>query len=224
MTKDKYSESTIKKTLRTLRRAVHMSGLNETEAGDDPIVLFEKWIAAAVEKESFEPNSMVLATASKDGHPTARTVLLKDYGPEGFVFYTNYDSRKGLVLTENPQASLVFYWGVLMRQVLIDGVVTRTGRATSEDYFHSRPRGSQLAAYVSAQSRPVKDRKVLTDAMKTAEAEFKGQEIPCPEEWGGYCLQPRRIEFWQGRPDRMHDRLCYTHRDDGTWKRERLAP
>lgn len=224
MTEDKHPERMIKKTLRTLRRAVHMSGLDEKEAGNDPILLFEKWIVAAVEKESFEPNSMVLATASKEGQPTARTVLLKDYSPEGFIFYTNYDSRKGLDLAENPVASLVFYWGVLMRQVLIDGTVTKVDRATSAEYFHSRPRGSQLAAYVSAQSQPVKDRQELTDQMKAAEKTWKGKEIPLPEEWGGYLLNPQRVEFWQGRADRMHDRLCYIKAEDGSWTLQRLAP
>lgn len=217
-------EPIIHKTLRNLRRAVNMSGLEESEAGADPIVLFEKWIEAAVAKTDREPNAMTLATSSKDGYVTARTVLLKDFGPEGFVFYTNYDSRKGDQLTENPRASLVFHWPVHMRQVLIEGTVTRLDHAASAEYFHSRPRGSQLAAYVSAQSRPVADRGELTDKMKAAEQEFAGKEVPCPPQWGGYILNPTRIEFWQGRADRMHDRLCYTRTSDGNWKLERLAP
>ncbi len=217
-------EPAIKKTLRNLRRAVNMSGLDETEAGPDPLVLFEKWLAAAIKKTDFEPNAMTLATASPDGRPTARTVLLKDFGPEGFVFYTHYASRKGDQLARNPHASLVFHWPVLMRQVLIDGTVTRTSAESSAEYFHSRPRGSQIAAYVSAQSHPVQDRAELVAKVKAAEAEFKGKEIPCPPQWGGYILLPLRIEFWQGRADRMHDRLCYTRIDDRSWKLERLAP
>ena len=218
------NEPLIKKTLRTLRRAVNQSGLDEKDAGPDPIALFEKWIVAAVEKEAFEPNAMVLATASPDGHPTARTVLLKDYGPDGFVFFTNYASRKGEQLTANPRASLVFYWGILMRQVLIDGTIARTDRQTSEEYFHSRPRGSQLAALVSAQSRPVANRAELEQLLKDAEEKYKDSEVPCPEGWGGYVLNPARIEFWQGRADRVHDRLCYTRNGEGAWKLERLAP
>jgi len=209
---------------RNLRRALNYSGLYEENISEDPLIQFEQWMKEAIEKESFEPNSMTLATASKDGTPSARTVLLKDYGPEGFVFFTNFKSRKGKDLADNPRASLVFYWGILSRQILIDGEVKKTKREVSVDYFHSRPRTSQIAAYISNQSEVIADRKQLEDQMKKVKDQFKDQEIPCPDQWGGYCLVPQRIEFWQGRPDRLHDRLCYTKTDDHHWKRERLAP
>ncbi|MCA9400397.1 MAG: pyridoxamine 5'-phosphate oxidase [Candidatus Omnitrophica bacterium] len=214
----------IKNVVRNFRRALNYKGLYEREAPAEPIELFKKWMAAAVKKELFEPNAMTLATATQDGRPTARTVLLKDFGPDGFVFYTNYHSRKGKNLEANPHASLVFYWGSLSRQVLVDGTVTRTDRRTSEEYFHSRPRGSQIAAAASEQSSVVSNRETLMDKMKEIERDYQGKEVPCPQNWGGYCLIPQRIEFWQGRPDRMHDRLCYQLQADGTWLRERLAP
>lgn len=217
-------ENPIKKVVRTLRRALNYSGLYEKDASDDPFIQFEGWMKVAVEKETFEPNAMTLATASKEGAPTARTVLLKDYSPEGFVFYTNFNSRKGQHLTGNPQASVVFYWGSLSRQVLIDGHVSQVDRQTSVDYFHSRPRGSQIAAYVSNQSQAVESRQELETKAKEVKEQFKDQEIPCPENWGGFCLAPSRIEFWQGRPDRLHDRLCYTKIAPSAWQRERLAP
>lgn len=213
-----------KKVIRTLRRALNYKGLNEKDTPQDPFVFFDQWINQAISKESFEPNAMTLATASKEGKPSARTVLLKDYGPQGFIFYTNYESRKGDDLSANPQASLVFYWGSLSRQVLIDGKVEKVKREDSIAYFHSRPRSSQIAAYVSAQSHAVPDRNFLEDRMKAAAKEFKNTAIPCPIHWGGYRLKPDRIEFWQGRTDRLHDRLCYTHQSNGSWRRERLAP
>lgn len=214
----------LKDTLRNLRRALNYSGLKEKDAAEDPFAQFEVWMKAAVEKEAFEPNAMTLATASKDGFPTARIVLLKDYGPEGFVFYTNFKSRKGENLGENPRASLVFYWASLSRQVLIDGRVERISRETSVEYFHSRPRGSQIAALASAQSRPLRDRDELTEEIKRVKEKYADREIPCPEHWGGFTLLPSRVEFWQGRPDRTHDRLCYTQTPENTWTRQRLAP
>jgi len=214
----------LKNVIRDLRRALNYRGLYEKDAAADPLVQFESWLKDAVDKEQFEPNAMTLATASADGRPSARTVLLKDFGPGGFVFYTNYTSRKGDQLTANPQASLVFYWASLSRQVIIDGTVEKTGRAESEEYFHSRPRGSQIAACASAQSRPVNGREELETKAKGLTAQYKGAEIPCPDNWGGYRLIPSRIEFWQGRPDRLHDRLAYRRNADQTWTRERLAP
>ena len=213
----------IKQVVRNLRRALNYAGLYEKDVCADPFEQFEGWMKDAVKKEAFEPNAMTLATASKDGKPTARTVLLKDYSPEGFTFYTNFSSRKGQNLIDNPQASLVFYWASLSRQVLIDGTIVKTDRQNSEDYFHSRPRGSQIAAFISEQSSVVKDRTQLEDKVKEIEEKYKDQEIPCPENWGGFLLKPIRIEFWQGRPDRLHDRICFTQ-DGQKWKSSRLAP
>lgn len=214
----------IKKVVRNVRRALNYSGLYEKDVADHPLVQFEKWMKDAIAKEMFEPNAMTLATASLDGAPTSRTVLLKDYDENGFVFFTNYHSRKGQNLINNPQASLTFYWGSLSRQVLIDGKVHQADRESSVEYFHSRPRGSQIAAYVSDQSHVVANREELEKRVKEVEKEFKGQDIPCPEHWGGFCLVPHRIEFWQGRPDRLHDRICFTQNESGIWKSERLAP
>lgn len=219
MIKDKLT----KQIVRNLRRGLNYKGLEEKTAPKAPFALFEKWIDAAVSKQAFEPNAMTLATVSADGTPSARTVLLKDYSPEGFVFFTNYNSRKGRNLKDNPKASLVFYWPVLSRQVLIDGITEKVDRETSQEYFHSRPRKSQIAAAVSHQSHKVENRQELEKQFQAWEEKYKGKTIPCPKEWGGYVLIPRRIEFWQGRPGRLHDRLCYT-RKGGVWKRERLAP
>ena len=212
-----------KETVQNLRRDLNYEGLKEQNVPQDPFALFSKWLEAAVANEPYEPNAMTLATASKDGKPTARTVLLKDYGPDGFVFYTNFGSRKGRDLQENPQASLVLYWGSLSRQVLIDGKITGVDREIAKKYFHSRPRNSQIAAYTSDQSQVVDSREALDSLIKQTEEKFKDQEIPLPDNWGGFCLKPERIEFWQGQNDRLHDRLCYTKQSKG-WKLERLAP
>ena len=167
---------------------------------------------------------MVLATTTQDGQPSARTVLLKGVEKRGFIFFTNYDSRKGKELAENPNAALVFYWPDLERQVCVAGKVTKLPFAESEAYFRSRPKGSQLAAWASDQSSAVSDRETLEQQWREMEARFTGQDIPCPPNWGGYVLSPARIEFWQGRPNRLHDRFRYTLQEDGSWTIERLAP
>lgn len=214
----------IKQAVRTLRRALNYEGLYEKNVPDEPFALFDAWMEVAVKKNKFEPNAMTLATVSKDGQPHARTVLLKDYSSDGFIFFTNYNSRKGIDLESNPKAALKFYWPELSRQILIDGQVEKISRKDSIEYFHSRPRSSQIAAYISNQSHVVKDRQELKSLFQKAEEEFKGEEIPCPEWWGGYVLTSSRIEFWQGRPDRLHDRLCYASVEGGAWNYERLAP
>ena len=167
---------------------------------------------------------MTLATADKEGRPSARVVLLKAVDERGFIFFTNYSSRKGSELTENPQAALVFYWGSLERQVCVAGRVARVSREESEAYFSSRPRGSQLAAWASDQSRPVADRSVLERHWQEQAARFDGKSIPVPEFWGGFVLDPERMEFWQGRPNRLHDRFRYSRQSDRTWRLERLSP
>jgi pyridoxamine 5'-phosphate oxidase len=167
---------------------------------------------------------MTLATTSADGQASARIVLLKEVSQNGFVFYTNYDSRKGRELAVNPRAALVFYWPQLERQVRITGAVVKTSRSESEAYFHTRPRGSQIAAWASWQSSVIRDRAVLEARVKKLEAKYAGVSVPLPPNWGGYRLRPESIEFWQGRPNRLHDRLRYSREAGGGWKIERLAP
>lgn len=166
---------------------------------------------------------MTLATAASDGTPSARVVLLKGLSENGFVFYTNYESPKGKELAANPKAALVFYWPELERQVRVAGRVERVSREQSAAYFHSRPRGSQLGAWASRQSEIIPGREPLEDRLRALQAEYPG-EVPLPPFWGGFRLLPRQIEFWQGRPNRLHDRLLYSLQQDGSWRRERLSP
>lgn len=171
-----------------------------------------------------DPNAMVVATVDGEGCPSARTVLLKDVGEKGFTFFTNYESRKGRELEGNPNAALVFYWPELERQVCLAGSVKRLPKEESETYFRSRPRGSQIAAWASGQSSVIKDRKELEAAVKQIEAQYASQPIPLPPFWGGYRLMPSRIEFWQGRASRLHDRFEFTRQPDGSWTLNRLSP
>ena len=200
--------------------------LLESEAPSDPYELFARWLTDAfVAKEGGllpEPTAMVVAT-SHEGRPSARTVLLKEATPEGFVFYTNYHSHKGAELEANPLVALHFGWYPLQRQVRVEGVSARVARAESEAYFATRPRGSQLGAWASAQSSEVASLESLTDSYAAAEQRFAGQDVPCPEHWGGYRVTPDLVEFWQGQPSRMHDRLLYRRSDSG-WRAVRLAP
>jgi pyridoxamine 5'-phosphate oxidase len=207
-----------------LRREYHLAGLRRADLDPDPIVQFQKWFDRATGAESAEANAATLATADKKGLPSARIVLLKGVDRRGFTFFSNYESRKGRELAVNPQAALVFYWPTQERQVCIAGDVAKLSREESEAYFRTRPKGSRLAAWASRQGEVVENRAVLESRWKELQAKYRGGEVPMPAYWGGYILSPVRIEFWQGRPSRLHDRFCYTKRPDRTWRIERLSP
>lgn len=199
------------------------SGLHEDDLASDPFSMFERWYAEARDAGIVEPNAMVVSTVSADGAPSSRTVLLKGFSADGFTFFTNTASRKGSDLAHNPRCAVLFPWHPLERQVRIDGVAHELSAADVEAYFSQRPRGSQLGAHASHQSRVVTGREELAAAYERVEKQFEGQSVPVPEEWGGYRVEPEAVEFWQGRPGRMHDRLVY-RRDGETWRTERLAP
>jgi pyridoxamine 5'-phosphate oxidase len=211
-------------TLAELRKEYALAGLSEKDLARDPFRQFEKWFQEAEAAKIPETNAAVLATAARDGRPSARMVLLKGVDGRGFVFYTNYDSRKGRELEANPRAAFVFPWIALERQVIVEGAVTRVAREESEAYFHSRPRASQLAAWASPQSSILAGREALDDAMKATERKYAGREAPLPPNWGGFRIVPETVEFWQGRRSRLHDRLRYRREASGAWVIERLAP
>src|SRR4051812_30744303 len=211
-------------SLADLRKDYSLSGLLEKDLARDPFRQFDKWFEEAQAAKVVEPNAMTLATSTRDGRPSARTVLLKGVDGRGFVFYTNYESRKGRELAENPRATLLLPWLALERQVVIEGVVTKISREESAAYFHSRPRASQLSAWVSQQSSIITGRAVLEDSMKVLDKKHAGAEVPLPPAWGGYRLAPETVEFWQGRRSRLHDRLRYRREASGDWTVERLAP
>jgi pyridoxamine 5'-phosphate oxidase len=210
--------------LRDLRREYTRAELLEGDVLPDPIAQFDRWFQAALAANVPEANAMTLATADASGAPSARVVLLKGCDPRGLVFFTNYDSRKGRELAENPRVSLCFYWQPLERQVRIDGTVEKVSRRESEDYFRTRPIGSQIGAWVSRQSEVIGSREELDRRAAELTKRFAGGAVPLPESWGGYRVIPHRIEFWQGRPSRLHDRIEYVRRGDGTWDMRRLAP
>jgi pyridoxamine 5'-phosphate oxidase len=234
------------KTLADYRREYTLGGLRRQDLEADPMAQFTKWFedAAGARKtgrvrtffirlykfllmlgsaERIDINAATLATADKEGHPSARIVLLKGADERGFIFFTNYDSRKGRELAENPRAALVFYWPDQERQVCIAGAVSKLPAEESEAYFRSRPRGSRLAAWASRQGDVVENRSVLEERWRELQARHPGEDVPMPPYWGGYVLRPDRMEFWQGRPSRLHDRFRYT-RDGTAWKIERLEP
>ncbi len=211
--------------LSQLRRTYQAAPFDPADAAEDPFVQFERWfleVSAAV--ALLELNAAVLSTAGADGRPSSRHVLVKGVGPDGFLFFTNHHSRKATQLAVNPWASLVMAWSPLGRQVVAEGPVARTSDAQSDDYFARRPRGSQLGAWASPQSEPLGDRDELDAAYAAAEARYAGGPVPRPPHWGGFRLAPERVEFWQGRESRMHDRVVYTPAPDGGWQRQRLAP
>jgi pyridoxamine 5'-phosphate oxidase len=199
-------------------------GLRRRDLDSDPIKQFSEWFTAAVEAGIRDVNAMSLATATPDGRPFVRIVLLKEFDEHGFVFFTNYESQKGEQLSANPHAALVFYWIELDRQIRISGLVEKTSRAESERYFHSRPPASQLGAWASKQSQPLDGRRVLEARLAEMTERFSGKEIALPPHWGGYRVRPDMMEFWQGRPNRLHDRFRYNRQPDGAWTIERLAP
>jgi len=232
-------------SLSDLRREYSIGGLRRPDLDEDPFRQFEAWFGhatgetgsswrrigialfklrdALLGRSPPDVNAMTLATVNNAGEPSTRTVLLKGVDARGFVFYTNYDSRKGRDLAANPNAALTFFWAEDERQVCVRGMVTKLPKEESEAYFKSRPRGSQLGAVASHQSQVVPNREVLEKALQEAASRFP-EDVPLPANWGGYVLAPSRMEFWQGRPNRLHDRFCYTKRADGTWQIERLSP
>ena len=210
-------------TLAELRKEYTLTGLTEKDLARDPFRQFEKWFQEAEASKLVEPNAMVVATAGRDGRPSARTMLLKSVDGRGFVFFSNFESRKGRELDAHPFATLVFPWFAFERQVIVEGSVVKVAREEAEAYYHSRPRASQLAAWASAQSTIISGRAVLEGGMKAVEQKYAGQEVPLPQHWGGWRLSPVSVEFWQGRRSRLHDRLRYRRSKDD-WVIERLAP
>lgn len=213
----------MKYSIADMRRNYTRDGLVESQAPDDPYSLFGLWFGQAVEVESTEPNAMMLATVDGNGQPHLRTLLLKGFDEQGFVFFTNYQSAKSEQLLARPVAAMTFWWPDLERQVRIEGRVEQVGDEESDQYFHSRPLGSRLGAWTSPQSQVISGREELAQRLAEVEARYTDEDPPRPPHWGGFRLLPQMIEFWQGRPSRLHDRLRY-RLENGQWLRERLAP
>ena len=207
-----------------LRQEYLRAALTENDVDPDPLQQFERWLHEAIKAQLPEPTAMTLTSVGTDGRPSARIVLLKALDARGLMFFTNYESRKAIELAENPRAALVFYWSDLKRQVRVQGEVTRASRDESEAYFRTRPPASQYSAAASPQSRPIADRATLEAAVAEIAAQYGDREVPLPDHWGGYRLSPIAMEFWQGRPYRLHDRLRYERHPSGEWSLTRLAP
>jgi pyridoxamine 5'-phosphate oxidase len=213
----------LNKQVADLRKDYRMASLDEHDVSQHPLDQFERWWKDAITSEVDEANAMTLATSTPDGYPSARIVLLKSFDADGFVFFTNYESRKGQEMAANPQVSLLFFWRELERQIRIDGVVSKVSAAMSDEYYNSRPPGSRLSAIVSPQSRVVPHRSFLEEQVHILAEKYVLTAPERPEYWGGYVVKPVRMEFWQGRSNRLHDRLRYTQ-EGNEWKIERLAP
>jgi len=206
-----------------IRKEYMLEQLDENHVLPDPIQQFEAWWREVIKSDIEEPNAMTLATADSSGKPSARIVLLKGINEDGFMFFTNYESAKGIQLIQNPLAALVFFWKELERQVRIEGTVQKVSQQESDDYFNSRPEGSKLGAWVSPQSKVIPSREILEQNIAVMEEKFSGRQIERPGFWGGFVVKPSQIEFWQGRPSRLHDRIVYT-KEGSDWRVERLAP
>lgn len=211
-------------SIAAIRKDYMLKSFTETDASADAITQFTSWWNDALASKIDEVNAFTLATATPNGIPSARIVLLKGYDASGFVFFTNYESHKGKTLAENPAACMVFFWKELERQIRIEGSIEKISAAESDEYFHSRPMGSQVGAWASPQSRVIVNREIIQENVQMFEEKFHQSPITRPPHWGGYRLTPHLIEFWQGRPSRLHDRLQYRLQPSGTWKMERLAP
>ncbi|APQ19217.1 pyridoxamine 5'-phosphate oxidase [Maribacter hydrothermalis] len=215
----------MQKDLGDYRKSYEKSALMEDSISDNPIQLFQTWFYEVEKSDGVdEPNAMTVSTVGLDGFPKSRVVLLKKYTHEGFIFYTNYNSEKGQAISENPKICISFFWANLERQVIIKGTAEKLAKNLSDGYFESRPDGSKLGALVSDQSSVIESRTILEDKLIQLEKEYKGKEIERPDHWGGYLVRPVSMEFWQGRPNRLHDRIRYSLTDDFDWKMERLAP
>ncbi len=219
-----YSMSRTKQELADIREEYTLTALDKGSIEEDPIQQFEKWMEEAVDAELPMPNAMLVGTADKQGNPSSRVMLLKGIDDGRFLFYTNYQSRKAKQLNENPSVALTFFWVQLERQVRIEGKAQKMSHRASAQYFQQRPRGSQIGALASPQSRTINSRKELEQSFQETEEKYKGEEVPCPDYWGGYEVLPHRIEFWQGRPNRLHDRLLFYQNDQQQWELVRLAP
>ncbi len=213
----------LKLFINTLRHDFSKQTLDKKDVNNNPFVQFEKWIKEAIEAQVNEPNAMTLCTATKEGKPSARIVLLRNFTEDGFIYYTNYTSRKGIEISDNPNCAILFFWPELERQIRIEGEVQKQTSEESDLYFNTRPRESKIGAWTSSQSKVISDREVLNKEFEINSNKYPTDMIPRPVFWGGYVVKPLTIEFWQGRPNRLHDRILYT-KENNNWKIDRLAP